>query len=219
MIYAMSDIHGQYAAYLSMLELIHFSPGDTLYIIGDVIDRGEYGIEILQDIMKRDNVTLLRGNHEQLMINEIASRAKRDGTQNLWRSNGGIPTEEAYYKLPREQRQAILQFLLKTPLELFVKVEGLRYHLVHAKPSISERDRLWKRFEPWEIFHFKSKHGIVVFGHTPTSYYNLEAKGNPLQILYGCNVIGIDCGCAHGKLPGRLACLCLDNWQEYYCEM
>jgi hypothetical protein len=169
--------------------------------------------------MKRENIILLRGNHEQLMINEIISRANRDGAKNLWRRNGGMPSEEAYYKLPDGQRQAIYKFLTKTPLELFVTVEGLQYHLVHAMPSINKNDLLWKRFEPWEIFQFKSKRGIVVFGHSPTSYYNCKEKHNPLQILFGGNVIGIDCGCAHGKLPGCLGCIRLNDWQEYYCEI
>lgn len=41
MIYAMSDIHGCYEAYCALLEKIQFSDEDTLYIVGDAIDRGE----------------------------------------------------------------------------------------------------------------------------------------------------------------------------------
>ena len=53
--YVMSDIHGRYDKYADMLELIHFSEEDELYILGDVIDRGPDGIKILMDIMERSN--------------------------------------------------------------------------------------------------------------------------------------------------------------------
>ena len=43
----MSDIHGEYGKYIQMLNKIGFSDSDTLYIIGDVIDRGADGIRIL----------------------------------------------------------------------------------------------------------------------------------------------------------------------------
>lgn len=44
---------------------------DTLYIIGDVIDRGSSGIAILRDIMKRTNVELLLGNHEWMLLQSL----------------------------------------------------------------------------------------------------------------------------------------------------
>ena len=66
MIYAMSDLHGCYDKYTKMLEKINFSDNDTLYILGDIVDRGPDGIKIWQDIIKRKNVTALRGNHDFL---------------------------------------------------------------------------------------------------------------------------------------------------------
>ena len=40
MLYVMSDIHGEYERYLAMLEQIAFSQDDTLFVLGDVVDRG-----------------------------------------------------------------------------------------------------------------------------------------------------------------------------------
>ena len=40
MIYVMSDLHGCFDKYLLMLEKIKLSEKDTLYILGDVVDRG-----------------------------------------------------------------------------------------------------------------------------------------------------------------------------------
>lgn len=50
MIYCMSDIHGELDRFKAMLDLINFSSDDTLYIIGDVIDRHPGGVEILKII-------------------------------------------------------------------------------------------------------------------------------------------------------------------------
>ena len=65
-IYAMSDLHGCYDKYLKILEKINFNDNDTLYILGDIVDRGPDGIKILLDIYNRKNVVALRGNHDYL---------------------------------------------------------------------------------------------------------------------------------------------------------
>ena len=64
--YCMSDIHGNYKKYMQMLEKLQFSDNDTFYIIGDIIDRGNRFIKILQDMMLRPNVIPIIGNHEYM---------------------------------------------------------------------------------------------------------------------------------------------------------
>ena len=66
MIYCVSDIHGELDKFERLLELVQFSDADQLYIIGDVIDRGAMGVDILQKIMVTPNMTMLLGNHEQM---------------------------------------------------------------------------------------------------------------------------------------------------------
>ena len=39
MIYVISDLHGRFDRYQQMLEVIEFTLDDTLYVLGDVIDR------------------------------------------------------------------------------------------------------------------------------------------------------------------------------------
>ena len=56
MIYVMSDVHGEYEKYRRMLEKIRFSDEDTLYILGDVVDRGPEPVKLLQDMAVRENV-------------------------------------------------------------------------------------------------------------------------------------------------------------------
>ena len=47
--YVISDIHGNYEKYKRLLEMIDFKDQDTLYVLGDVIDRGPEGIKVLKD--------------------------------------------------------------------------------------------------------------------------------------------------------------------------
>ena len=61
--YVMSDLHGNYNAYIKMLEIIDFKNSDMLYILGDILDRGPNPIKIIIDLMKRPNVEVIAGNH------------------------------------------------------------------------------------------------------------------------------------------------------------
>ena len=110
MTYVMSDIHGCYDKYQSMLAAIHFAADDTLYVLGDVLDRGPDGFRILLDLAVRPNVTGLLGNHELLAAAVLPSllRTMRQGEDQFltpaerklmeeWLQNGG--------------KSSILQFL------------------------------------------------------------------------------------------------------------
>ena len=49
MIYVMSDIHGQKRRFDSVMRQIGLRAEDTLYVLGDVIDRNPDGIGILEE--------------------------------------------------------------------------------------------------------------------------------------------------------------------------
>ena len=71
MIYVMSDIHGNMRRFRSVMEQIRLRPEDTLYVLGDIIDRFPDGIKILQELMAMPNVKILMGNHEYMMLNAM----------------------------------------------------------------------------------------------------------------------------------------------------
>ena len=50
MIYAMSDIHGEYEKFITMIEKIKFMSQDELFVLGDVVDRGPKPVELLSYI-------------------------------------------------------------------------------------------------------------------------------------------------------------------------
>ena len=55
--YVCSDIHGRWERYEAMVEGLKLSGDDRLYILGDVIDRGDSVIRILQHIKDQPNMT------------------------------------------------------------------------------------------------------------------------------------------------------------------
>ena len=83
MTYVMSDIHGCYEKYRAMLENIEFAEDDTLYVLGDVLDRGPDGFRILLDMAARPNTVGLMGNHELLAATALPAllRTLRQGEE------------------------------------------------------------------------------------------------------------------------------------------
>lgn len=76
--YVFGDFHGNMPDLLAFARTmwplgIHLTPGTFLFL-GDYVDRGMFGIEVLcylfaQKIMLPDKVFLLRGNHEVKVVN------------------------------------------------------------------------------------------------------------------------------------------------------
>lgn len=70
--YVISDIHGCYSEFLSMLKKIRFSESDRLILAGDSIDRGRQSYEMLKWMEQHPpNVLLLRGNHEEEFASNV----------------------------------------------------------------------------------------------------------------------------------------------------
>ena len=227
MIYAMSDLHGCYDKYIKMLEKINFSDNDTLYILGDIVDRGPDGIKILQDIMQRKNAVALMGNHDFLahyilkIITAPSDLYEADDFVDKYRSciyDGGSPTEKAFMELMEEEKKKILLYLNYMPI--FEEIEGngnefLLSHTVPSKERMQDMDKLlWQEFiigEPeYENEYFPDK--IIITGHTPTGFIDPKFKG---KIWRGNNHIAIDCGAVFGN---PLGCICLDTLEEFYVQ-
>lgn len=107
MIYCMADLHGERDFFLRMLEQIRFSDTDHLYILGDVIDQGTGGIDLLEQIMEAPNMTMLLGNHEQMCLSTLGPH-NEFGARDLWRQNGGGTTyRELLYHCTHQERNRI----------------------------------------------------------------------------------------------------------------
>ena len=115
--YAISDLHGYPLEKLkALLDRVGFSDEDTLYVIGDVIDRnGDGGVELLRWIMAQPNVEFILGNHEDMLLNcaflfeeitdESIAGLSPESLKHYdrWMRNGGGVTLDSLRKLLREE--------------------------------------------------------------------------------------------------------------------
>lgn len=46
--YVISDIHGQYDMFMELIDKIDLKQTDTLYVLGDILDRGPHPIKVLK---------------------------------------------------------------------------------------------------------------------------------------------------------------------------
>lgn len=227
--YVMSDIHGNYNKYLEMLEKINFSEEDTLYILGDMIDRSGQSAELLIDVFNRDNVFPLMGNHEMMAIEVLELVLQEVITVNIkdldfrsillvqnWMSNGGSTTVESFKRLPVKDRDFLLEKMKTLPLYKDIRVGDNRFILVHAglgnfekvKPlSGYTKDELLCQMNNYERYFDDDEKTYIVSGHK-----SLNSYGEP-EIMFKNNHIAIDCGSYFG---GSQACLELETFQEYY---
>ena len=214
MIYCMADIHGELDFFVQMLEQIRFSDTDHLYILGDVIDRGTGGVDILEQIMGTPNMTMLLGNHEQMCLSTLGPN-NEVGARDLWRQNGGMTTyQELLYHSTPQKRDRILRFLSGLPDSLDLTVGKQNFHLVHGFPGHDRDTRIWGRVEPDSVNPYEDT--VCIVGHTPTVFLTGRMEED-FSVGHGNRIIDIDCGCGHLNAPHRrLACLCLDDMAEFY---
>ena len=69
--YVISDIHGEYGKFMELLDIIHFSDEDILYVLGDVVDRGKNPVKTLLKMMEMPNVIPIAGNHEPVSYTHL----------------------------------------------------------------------------------------------------------------------------------------------------
>ena len=234
MIYVSSDWHGvELEKIKSLLEKVNFSDDDTLFILGDVIDRGEHGVELLKYIMFQPNIILIRGNHEQMLLNcsflfdEITDESIKNVNVNhinelrVWQMNGGESTIDGLHKETPEMRKMLLEFIEETPFYDTVSVGEKNFLLIHAGLATDENgvfhkfsdsteyDLIWAR----PNFYTEYSHDFTtICGHTPTHFYGHQYKG---RILRRGTWIDIDVGAASGGTPAFLR---LDDMAEFYLD-
>jgi serine/threonine protein phosphatase 1 len=130
------DIHGQRETFERVLETVRYSPegGDRVLLLGDVIDRGPDSTGMLH-WLRRDGVTCIRGNHEQLMLDALEGNEEIEA---LWTERNGGAWAQALDSHERDEWHEVLRAL---PLALEVEGAQGRFVLVHAE--IPEETPWW----------------------------------------------------------------------------
>ena len=228
MTYVLSDLHGRYDLYVKMLEKIKFGKEDTLYILGDFVDRGDEGLKIVLDIAERDNVIGLMGNHDYLALAILSSleRQLRPGEIadmrhfiDIWKTDGGMATYKEYKKLSAKERKLALMTIDSFRHYAEVKIGEREFVLCHGGIRDYSDKRPLSDYMIEDLAFYRedyskpkfTKHGkYLVTGHTPTAVIEGAEEG---RIYKNHDHIAIDCGAIYGF---GLGSLCLDNMEEYY---
>lgn len=193
-IVAIGDVHGC-ASLLNAALQAYLGSGAELILLGDLIDRSpEPGgdrkvIELVRELQGNPaahglaGVTVLRGNHEQMLLDALAEHTPGEATE-LWKWNGGDP---AFLPLAREHQG----WLGSLPL---TAIRG-NYLFVHAgvRPGLDLEDQqtddlLWIR-RPF----LHKPHGLpftVVHGHTFCSDYSVTRLPHRIGIDTGAYISG-----------------------------
>lgn len=142
MTYCVSDIHGEYEKFLELLKKIHFSSEDTLYIIGDIMDRGPQPITLVQDLMQRENVIALAGNHDLLACMFLRYLIYGGRAQDLnenammdilrWQRDGGASTLKEFQALSIPEQEDVVEWLEDLELYREIAANGKDFVLVHT---------------------------------------------------------------------------------------
>ena len=238
MIYLTSDIHGCLKEFKKILESVRFGKDDHLYIIGDVLGRGDDSIPLLQYVMRCDNMTLLMGNHEQAFLwnmDENTGPLSDEEVRHFWITHSGPQVLAQYEALSSHEREEVLNYVKCCPMYVILGKNILVHAGLDAKESrasqmehvdeqaLKELMRSQKSFKMlWqtkdfygEPMNFNDPEVRVFFGHM-FSLIIRQDRGEALdstEIWKDKNRIGLDCGYAFG---GKMVMYCLDTDEAYY---
>jgi hypothetical protein len=199
------DVHGCADELEDLLERVAFASGDRLVFVGDLVARGPASLRVL-DIVRATGAMVVRGNHEQKLLDYDDARAR-------WIR--GTPTDKVdigklHRDLARELRPIDWVMLRSSRIWLDLPEHELR--VVHAgiDPTIP-----FEKQNPGTMMRIRtvpSEKKRVLWG---------ERYVGPPHILFGHNAApglqlhpwatGLDTGCVYG---GRLTCLVLGPKQR-----
>ena len=230
---ALSDIHGNLDFLKGALAAARFSPGDILFVVGDILEKGKQNLDTLRYLMelsRTHTVYPLRGNCDQITLDFMARQGWDDETvwrvmQNPWWKNTGFFWQLAAGAglvlsgpgdLPA-LREAIarcyaseLNFLRTMP----TVIETQRHIFVHG--GVPREDRL-EELDNYPLLKNDDFLGQglsfqkwVIVGHWPVTIYRADiAQADPI-VERTRHIISIDGGCVL-KADGQLNVLIIPD--------
>ena len=222
--YVVADIHGNYDLLVKLLRKIKFSKDDTLFVLGDVIDKGKDVDKILNLLLVKmeNNAIVLAGNHEydfvKLMTNLIVKDASDEELINSAKNYLGVSN------ISIEQIDMIMNMPFYHEEDDFILVHAgvpfdIKGKMIPLEQATIEDLVYDRRFKNENFLPPSTK--CVIFGHTPTFYVSGQ-KGKILKYQKE-NTVGnnpkdyykvhIDTG---NYLTGILGCVRLDDMKEVY---
>lgn len=230
MTYLMSDIHGDYENFCEMLEMIGFSDSDKLYILGDLIDRGEENLKLLQKVRNSQNIVLLKGNHE--LFAEMYLDGSISGRR--WDSWGGRNTRKEFDKLSENELEEWQDYFYGLSKLEELTVNGERLLLTHTgyvygcsaynddgtlcavktvQRALAKNEFAYLTSNDlYKMQPEKEWDATLIVGHCPIG---LMEKQEGI-VTFAKNYINLDAGNGYRDREGRLACYCPETGKMWY---
>ena len=169
--YLVGDIQGCDKAFAQLLEKLSFSASrDTLYVLGDLVNRGPASAEVLRRCMQLgDAIKPLLGNHDLHLLasaHGIRKPGKRDTLQSI---------------LDAPDRNELLHWVSQQPLARYLKnSEGQRLLMVHAgvlpqwtlEETLKLADEVHQQVKGENLYTFLMR----MYGNTPNQW-NAQLTG------------------------------------------
>ena len=225
--YVISDIHGYYDLFITLLKKINFCKNDKMIIVGDIFDKGPDSVKLLKFVKKFDNFVFVVGNHEFEFLKYYHFILKNtaenfDENEILKKVNEYFKDEKLYLDW------ADIDWLDNCPYYY----ETDDFLCVHAGIALDQNNQIIspkyndvetlvydRTFKDPNVVVCNSK--CVFFGHTPTRYLSnkdeilIYKRQNVLvpKSIKDFYKIHLDCGTYYSK---KLGCFCVENCKTYY---
>lgn len=236
--YLISDIHGDLVGLKKILKKVKFnSKKDKMLILGDVLDRGKYGIDIIRFIkpyMDKGVMKCLLGNHELFCLKYLRGELP----ERTWSIFGGEDTIKAIKKMSTFEIEQLMVFINQLPYyeEIDTKKYGkvIATHtgidadhcvknengLINVKKSIEYAMKvnqfnymISRDLHDLPVSVLKSLDQFMIVGHVPTFCLNEDMSNKFYRCPY---YMDIDSGAGYVKDGGCIGCYVLDTDEEIY---
>ena len=176
--YLIGDIQGCDTAFSELLTQLSFSPSrDTLFLLGDLINRGPESAQVLRRCMQLgDAVKPLLGNHDLHLLATaygVRTPGKRDTLQNI---------------LEAPDRSALLYWVSQQPLTRYLENgQGQQLLMVHAGvlPQWTLQDTLQLSDEVHQQIKGKDLHEFLLhmYGNTPKQWSDALTGTDRMRVI------------------------------------
>jgi len=204
--YVIGDVHASGKELFALIEKIGPKADDEIILVGDVFDRGFHG-KMVWNLIQKNNLTVLRGNHEQKMLAFLKGERDSVPTHYHWVLNDLINTSRIVTK------DDLISYLESLPI-LIERNNALIAHAgvnilnptepniscnVYGNPTPFDRRPGQKWWEQYEMDQ------MVVYGHLiPKDLKPMFAK-NSRGIV---NSVCIDTAVCHGH---QITAFCIET--------
>jgi len=234
-IFAVSDIHGCADALKTALDEHGFDSNNKdhlLVVLGDLFDRGIQNREVLAYLSEIKNKIIIRGNHEDLLMESLTSGVVGD----LQFVNDTTVTlceffpyyhGESHLDIFESRQRRTAEMLISKINSMYDYFETENYIFVHGwlTENCHESDYHYATLREWHAARWTRWHRrypsfpipdgkTIVVGHTPAYYGSMFDKSRrdyDCSTFYGDHLIAIDGKCTS---TGRLNVLVIEDCVE-----